>query len=236
MKTPSHNHHGFIITSPSGSVSLKEIPVPVYATRELASKAGKASGKPFVIVEASKFYRTSFGRMVQNFATRKAKAEPRLIVGAPAIAEANKIRQSPLTTLLNRLREKKKTKHLQEKIDHDTRLAHPTKEEIEEHRRRRGDAGKMHIPGILMKAFQPPPAPEEKKLLDYVSDSHLYSIYQQQHSETQKFIDFGAKILKPGNINKLVKSNSITSILILWRAGKLPEKARTRTKLAKILS
>lgn len=252
----SKNHHGFIVTSPSGNVSLKELPLPTYATIALASKAGKLSKKPFVIISASKFYRTTFGQTILNLSARQKRPGNMLKdfvtkLHAPqfqaAVVQLEEIKPKPnaLTNLLNRIKEAKQNKLLDAKVKRDTQQAHPS---ISREEKARLASAKLMPTTIeretnahrsladhshLSKAFVSSGNSEAKPL----SDSDLFHLFSEQPPEVQHCIDTSAKFhWNRIRINKLVKSGSLESLLVLFRAGKLPEKVRSYQKLRKLLT
>jgi hypothetical protein len=239
----NHTHKGFVITSPSGSVSLKHLPLPTYATRELASKAGKASGERFVIVPAAKFYATRFGQTVRALALKRTQGIKPVAPIAPPPIQKPPTQMGSLTNLLTRLREQKALKKrvsilqvIESKAIADTPRKLSAKEKLEqwkaglmqrtlerEAERTKHLADHSH----LAKAMTPPePEPEKKPL----SDSDLYSLFSRQSGEEQAAID------KAARQRKLPKATGLTNLLILWRAGKLPAKARSYKKLRTLLA
>lgn len=236
---PSKNHHGFIVTSPSGSVSLRDLPVPIHESVEKASKWAKAQGKPFVIMETAKFYRTSFGRTVQALTQRRALTQPRLIIGKEAIEETRKARgETPLTALLKKLQAKKQEKAFEEKVKADTPRPKTPAEIIARQLRTIGqtlDESRMKLADTshLLQVMQPPK--DEK--IHRASNSDLASLFLRQTPEAQRLIDVASRFRwHKRRINKLVKSGSIESILTLFRAGKMPDKCRTYKNILKAIN
>lgn len=239
MSTPSKNHHGFIVTSPTGSVSLKDLPVPRHETHAKASKYGREQGKPFIVVEASKFFRTSFGKTVQALERKQALARPRLIVGAEAIIEANAARKpNALTKLLTSLKAQQSEKEFNAKVDNDTkkryakvdplsRQLRETGQALDEQRQRLAD--KSYLAKVMI-----PPNPSG---ITRASNDDLMSLFLKQDSKMQQMIDIATRFRwDKKRVNKLVKSGTIESLLTLFRAGQLPEKCRTNKKLLTLLN
>jgi hypothetical protein len=234
----SHNHHGFIVTSPTGSVSLREIPVPIHATRDLACKAGRASGKPFIVTTASKFYATSFGKCVRALALKRQREQP--INSTKSVEIPKPSVTSPLTNLLNRLRTKKREQNLTAKIKRDTPkvLSEAEKAELATSRLmletlqgENQSRAKLADHSHLAKAMQAPPPTLQREGL---SDSALFLLFNRQTPELQHEIDVSAKFnWTRKRVSLLLRSSSLKNILILFRAGKLPDTARNYRKLAK---
>lgn len=255
------NHHGFIVTSVTGSVSLKDLPVPVHETRAKAGRFGKASKKPFMIVKATDFYRTKFGQQVQAL-THKRIAERRDIpdllgmdngkgIGmtvklkngwtakfethplAPISFVSSGKPPNKLTSLLNSIRAKNAEKRLNTKVESDTPRPKTPKEILARQMRETGEVldaerSKMADKSHLANAMRP--AVSNK--IERASDSNLAQLYSLQDAKEKLSIDQASKFnWTKARINKLVKSGTIKHILILFRAGKLPERMRTRKNL-----
>lgn len=236
-ETHSKNHHGYVVTSPTGSVSLKELPVPTHETRDAASKWGKAQGKPFVIVPASDFFRSSFGKMVQALTHKKMLRRDiphkAIIVIDKEVEQARK--PNALTNLLSRLKASAQERRLDAKAKADTPKPLQASDIIARQMRTVGQAldetrRKLADHSYIKTAFQPPTDTK----LHTASDSDLISLYMRQDAATQRSIDTASKFRwDKRRINKLVKSNTVVNILILFRAGRLPDSCRTRKIILK---
>ena len=244
----SKNHHGYIVTSPTGSVSLKDLPVPTHGSRDAASKWGKAQGKPFCIVPASDFFRTSFGKMVQSLTHKRIEQKRarkiELLEAFHPKTEVERVadhathyttKGGALTNLLSRLKASAQDRRLDAKAKTDTpkplkasdiiaRQLRTVGQALDESRKRLSDQSHLTI------AMQPP----KSTAILHASDSDLISLYSRQDNETQRRIDVASKFRwDKRRINKLVKSNTVENILILFRAGKLPDNCRTRKLILK---
>lgn len=249
------NHHGYIVTSPTGSVSLLDLPVPVHESHEKACKWGRQQGKPFVVTTASKFYATPFGKQVRALTHKKLSTASKplhlnpddgYVYGEMVLTseERERLPKAPtsLTNLLNRIKANAQDRRLNTKIADDTRRRKIVADPIAKQMRTVGetlDATRERLASEI-----PTPKVVIPSGVARASNEDFMSLWGNQDARTRLEIDQASKMFwDKRRVNKLVKLSegpptpkSIKAILILFRAGKLPERVRTYKRILKLVN